>query len=110
VSAETCATCGRPTRPSHAEVAKHPGTLRRVGKNCSTCHNIARRGSTHAPKVARLKADLVEDLEWMAQTGESFTGAIRRCGVGRDYIVSVLKEFGRKDIQARLIARELVDA
>jgi len=110
MSVHECKTCGRQTRPPKSSPADFPGMVRRVGENCQTCHARLRRGGALALVVQRPKADLIEDVEWMAQTGECLSGAVARSGVSYDWFVHVLTEGGRTDILRRPRSRDLVDA
>ena len=105
-----CESCGRRTRPATSKASDFPGLVRRVGVNCQTCHQRARRGGAPALVTHRPKADLIEDADWMAQTGECMKGAVERSGVSHDWFVQVLTEGGRTDILRRLRARDLVAA
>lgn len=65
--------------------------------------------STAAAKAATLyySAARLEDAEWMAETGESLTGAARRLGYRNvDSFERFLRDRGRLDILKRLNAQE----
>lgn len=44
----------------------------------------------------------LEDLEFMAATGESFMGAARRLGIGRSTLEIFLTRYDRQDLTRRL--------
>lgn len=48
----------------------------------------------------------IEDLQWMAETGESFTGACQRLGRQPDTVFIALNRAHRLDLWRRLAARE----
>lgn len=60
-----------------------------------------------APKLVNRDARL-EDVRWMAETGESFTGAAARLGLKRDALENWLRRHDPETL-ARLIAREPKD-
>ena len=41
-------------------------------------------GARGIDQFAQIRADRLEDLHWMARTGENLTGAARRLGMNRD--------------------------
>lgn len=54
----------------------------------------------------RAREALIEDVEWMAETGECLTGAARRLGRNPEALATTLQRFGRIDLARALRARE----
>lgn len=53
-------------------------------------------------RVAPIGGAFVENIEFMADSGETFTGAARRLGITEPSLQDMLKERGRSDLAARL--------
>lgn len=49
---------------------------------------------------------LIEDVEWMAETGECLTGAAERLGRNPEALATTLQRFGRVDLARTLRSRE----
>jgi transcriptional regulator with GAF, ATPase, and Fis domain len=111
----TCATCSGPLYPhlvQHTnegwvhvscpcQVCGKP-TAKRDRRTCSrTCGAIR----AHALRAESLKAR-EEDVLWMAETGESLSGAARRLGMTRDTLWQWLRRHGMRDVLDVLMARE----
>lgn len=52
---------------------------------------------------------VIEDADWLAITGESWTVAVRRLGLRGDTLERLLFRAGRSDIIRRLKSRELTE-
>lgn len=52
------------------------------------------------------RAELIEDVEWMVETGECLTGAARRLNRTPQALEGVLGRAGRRDLYRALSARE----
>jgi hypothetical protein len=63
-------------------------------------------GPAAAPSTTRrrVRGDLVEDAEWMALTGETMPGAAARFRMKPGSLRQALKDAGRPDLWARLVA------
>lgn len=95
-----------------------------IGGNCVVddcgkpvvAHRFCRRHYTRwyrygDPHVGRqinppLTAGDIEDIEWMVETGESLTGAARRCHRSTEALRRALSRADRRDLTAALTARE----
>ena len=103
----SCINCGRSTRPPHTTVAMYPGTTRSAGGICDTCYRRQRTyGDMNTNRSPRRRADLLEDIDWMAETGESLRGAAVRLDVTYSYLVGILSKTGRIAMRDRMGARD----
>lgn len=71
---------------------------------CRHYNNWRRKGAVNAPTINRIE---LEDVEWMAETGESFEGAAMRLGVQASSLERFLDREKRRDLMAafrRLVA------
>lgn len=119
----TCARC---------EQALYPTTVRatddgwqhatRCPRTCTIdgCHNpheahgycsphyqrMKRHGDPLGEGTLRPSSIEVEDVEWMAQTGESLTGACRRLGRSAGTLQKAMARAGRSDLYRVLANRE----
>lgn len=84
------------------------------GLTCSSCHGplypqLARRseaGWVHADSRTCARHHRAEDLRWMAETGESLTGAAKRIGMSRESLERWMREHGMRPELAVLHSRE----
>lgn len=67
-----------------------------------------RYGDPHTGRQVNppLTAGDLEDIEWMVETGESLTGAARRCHRSVEALCKALTRAQRRDLTAALAARE----
>ena len=95
----TCATC-------HGEL--YPDEARRT--NDGWKHSQAARGQCLAVRTAREHArkrqQRLEDLQWMAETGECFSGAAKRLGITFAALDRWLRLNHFADLRQTLLARE----
>ena len=95
----TCATCHGPLYPEQARRTdagwKHAQEAR------GTCLNQRRVREGRESRAAR-----AEDLEWMAETGETVEGAAMRLRCDAKSVENWLRGKGRTDVLARLRANE----
>ena len=64
---------------------------------------------TTSPALASLsdtRQDRVEDLAWMADTGETVPGAAARLHLNPSTVRQLLADAGRRDVYARLLANQ----
>ena len=97
-----CEGCGRPMRPYDAKAVDWPGTVsRRSATKCYTCF----RRPAGAPVRFRGETKLhVEDIEWMAETGEIPDRAAARAGYSKwDTLRTALVKAGRDDLVQQLL-------
>lgn len=64
------------------------------------------RGPYRRHKPRQSTADFLEDVEFMANTGESLSGAARRLGRKPEALATKLQRLGRLDIARTLRSRE----
>lgn len=96
------------------------------GLTCAVCHDPlypenARRtddGWRHADKTSKCQSRLAErqhaekrdarneDLRWMAETGETFSGAAKRLGLGNAALDRWFRLHPMPDVKAALLARD----
>jgi hypothetical protein len=126
-----CATC---TRPFEKQLAKHTpnGWVHAVSclegdgpaprRDCKVtdcpkdvdslgyCSMHYRRWRRHGdplnPGRSKPEPLHIEDVEWMAETGECITGAARRLGRSVDALERALIRAGRRDLLRLLVSRE----
>lgn len=91
-----CATCGSPITATST-----------TGK-CRACVN-RERGANRARGNQRRTVERMEDVRWMAETGESLTGAAARLDppLSSDALDKWLRDQGAKDLLGVLLAREV---
>lgn len=114
----TCATCNGPLYPFLARrsdegwvhvrcpcvICRSPFEGR--GSTCSPrCRRRLAAKSQEARRVAAERAR-IEDLAWMAETGESLTGAARRIGLSRESLERWMRQRDLRDVLAQLQSRE----
>lgn len=88
----TLATC-HPDKPMHAHGL------------CNTCYHGGKRISD---AHLQLRASRLEDLTWMADTGESAVGAAARLGITRDALEKWCHNNDHDELYARLHRRDPV--
>lgn len=95
----TCATCHGPLYPEQARRTddgwKHTQEAR------GTCLNQRRVREGRESRAAR-----AEDLEWMAETGETFSGAAKRLGISNSALDRWLRHNDRMDLHGTLLSRD----
>ncbi|GAB2767294.1 hypothetical protein [Sinomonas soli] len=98
-----CSVCGRPMRPYDAKAADWPGTVSR--RSATACYSCFKRPAG-APVRFRGETKLqVEDVEWMAETGEIPERAATRAGYAKwDSLRLALIKAGRDDLVQRLLS------
>ena len=87
-------------RPKNVRPEDAPGTVQSYSKTC--CHGCdyrIRRGRTGPSGPRRNGADIIEDAEWLAETGENMEAAARRLGyASADSLARSLWRWGRGDL------------
>lgn len=81
---------------------------RRKGREntCSRCaKSTYREDGQRRDNAERARAERIEDLEWMAETGESLAGAAHRLGLTLSALEHFLSRAGRLDLRAVLVGR-----
>ena len=116
----TCVACNRPLYPNLARRTddgwRHKSSrCPRVGcvmEGCDRKHQARGYCELHYKRIAKgQKAPLhIEDIEWMAETGECLTGAARRLGVQPKSVERFLYRNGRMDLHRVLKGREVAVA
>lgn len=120
----TCKGCGCPLMrrsewyaldpETRAELSRSQGYRHTSSRNlCTPCGRAERKAAGRARDNAARIADedaareqFLEDVEWMAETGECATGAARRLGMKREALEKRLKRADRSDLYRTLAARE----
>lgn len=95
----TCATCHGPLYPHQAK--RTDEGWRHNGRARNACNSI-RVARENAHKVAARR----EDVLWMTETGETFSGVATRLGITNQALEAWLRRNDLEDIRARLLARE----
>lgn len=97
-----CRECGTPMRPQRSPNDGRP--THHARGLCKRCYTAARRtGTIETYDVNRLPLeDLVEDVEWMRDTGENPINWARRVGMNNNALAQRLHRAGRRDL-ARLV-------
>lgn len=70
-----------------------------------TAPTVDRFTKSRAQQAAEHEAaaqERIEDIEFMAATGESFMGAAKRLGIGRSTLGNFLTRYDRQDLTRRL--------
>lgn len=112
----TCASCERDLYPRlarrtdagyvHAPRCPRLCTVPDCGRthlahgHCATHYRRIQRGGLQRPPLE------IEDVEWMADTGESLTGAAARLHITPNALTQRLRGNSRGDLLARLRARD----
>ena len=91
-----------------AETCAHDGCIRpsRARGYCHAHYKRMLAGRDMDGRV-QLTTDHLEDVEWMAETGESFDRAAERLGVKPASLERFLQRRGRRDLIAALKRREV---
>ena len=118
-------TCCRCSRDLYPHVARHtPDGWRHKGRcpnvctieGCTEPHKARGYCSPHysvyvlGRKLRRVPAEMLEDIEWMAVTGESWEGAAMRLGLTVPALERFLYGEKRHDLVAALKGREVAVA
>lgn len=100
-----CQTCNRPMRRKTVKAADAPGTVLAVNKTiCHGCKYRLQHGRTGPVQPVRSMADVIEDAEWLAETGENLEAAAKRLGYANpDSFTRSLYRAGRGDLCARFV-------
>lgn len=94
----TCATCHGDLYPHEAK-RTDDGWRHHRARNL--CNSIRRLREAEANRRAR-----AEDLEWMAETGETFTGAAKRLGISNSALERWLRIHPMPGVYRALLARD----
>lgn len=108
---DVCATCDKPMiaasrwhklTASERGRAVNDGYRRKDGPGiCARCANARVKGDRAAARRAeqdKQRADRIEDLEWMAEHGESLIGAAARVGITESALEHFLVRNERRDV------------
>ena len=99
-----CTTCDRKMRSRTQP--PHYGPRHAARGLCKACYDRENRRTDRAEvRVFRPVADTLEDLEFMAETGESLEGACARLGLTGAYVRRVLADAKRLKVHRVLAAR-----
>lgn len=105
----TCCRCEQPFNKRYT-TRTNEGLAHAQMCPCSRdgCRNRARLPDALCGRCRRSQdvADKIEDLEWMAETGESITPAANRLDTTPEAIEKMLNRLGRSDLYLTLAARE----
>lgn len=112
-----CANCGRPMPLSratddgyvHAAACPRPCAIEGCDtprENSATwCNHHAYNNKRWGNPLGRPSMD-VEDIEWMAETGETLDGAAQRLKRSPDAVEVALRVAGRADVYAHLVRNQ----
>lgn len=95
-----CETCGRAMRSKRTRPEDAPGTIQAFSKTmCGSCGKRRASGHTGPARPVRPRAELIEDAEWLVETGENVEMAAKRLGYSNpDSLLRTLCRAGRQDL------------
>lgn len=93
----TCVTCRSVLYSGEAK--RTDAGWRHVDRNL--CNSIRVKAENAEKRAARR-----EDIEWMCETGETFSGVAKRLGITNTALEKWLRANDMRDVQQRLLARD----